>query len=498
MQLQFEKQTHTCLQTVKRENQNQEQTQELRISDGMPDIGRIVGAWGQVILRGKEWQSDAVVVNGGTKVWVQYIPEEGGEPYCVESWLPFQMHWDIPESQSDGTIHVQCFLRSVDARGTSARKLIVRTNLSVSLCAMAEQEWTVYAPNQLPEDIQLRYETYPVELFAEAGEKAFSLEEALVLPSAVPSMEQLVSYQMQPQITEVKFVGDKVVFRGNAMLHILYKAKEGGLYSWDTELPFTQYSDLQSEYPENGRIQILPCITALEIDKEEEQYQLKAGIVCQYCICNRHMVEVITDAYSPRRGISPQCQELQLPGILEYKAEPVHPQLNITVSGMRLVDTQFLPEPLNTHTAAQENRLEIGGRFQLLYYDMEGQLSTAHQRWELQKTVDMGPDTMLNAMILPEGAAQGNLLSGNAQLSADLRLVTETVNGTPITMLSGIEAEEMQDADPNRPSLILRRADTSDLWTLAKENGSTVTAIREANGLHGDECESKMLLIPIV
>ena len=67
VQLQFEKQELSCLHTVKREIQNQEQTQELRISDGMPDIGRIIGAWGQVILRGKEWQGDGMTVTGGTK-----------------------------------------------------------------------------------------------------------------------------------------------------------------------------------------------------------------------------------------------------------------------------------------------------------------------------------------------------------------------------------------------------------------------------------------------
>ena len=54
LQLQFEKQGIPYLHTVKREVQTREQTQEIRISDGMPDIGNIVGTWGQVILRGKE------------------------------------------------------------------------------------------------------------------------------------------------------------------------------------------------------------------------------------------------------------------------------------------------------------------------------------------------------------------------------------------------------------------------------------------------------------
>ena len=37
---------------------------------------------------------------------------------------------------------------------------------------------------------------------AEAGEKAFSLEETLILPPSMPRLEKLLCYQLQPQITE--------------------------------------------------------------------------------------------------------------------------------------------------------------------------------------------------------------------------------------------------------------------------------------------------------
>ena len=104
MQLQFAKQGISCLRTIKRQVQSQEQTQEIRVSDGMPDIGSIIGAWGQVVLRSKEWQSDGMTITGGTMVWIHYMPEEGGEPQCVESWLPFQMRWSFPETKHDGTI----------------------------------------------------------------------------------------------------------------------------------------------------------------------------------------------------------------------------------------------------------------------------------------------------------------------------------------------------------------------------------------------------------
>ena len=54
-----------------------------------------------------------------------------------------------------------------------------------------------------------------------------------------------------------------------------------------------------------------------------------------------------------------------------------------------------------------------------------------------------------------------------------------------------------EQPDPGRPSLILRRCGEGGLWPVAKESGSTVEAIRKANGLEGEPESGRMLLIPI-
>lgn len=65
MEFEFQKSACPCLETVLREAQNVEQTQEIKLPDGMPDIGRVLAAWGQTILRGKEWRSDNVSFPAG-------------------------------------------------------------------------------------------------------------------------------------------------------------------------------------------------------------------------------------------------------------------------------------------------------------------------------------------------------------------------------------------------------------------------------------------------
>ena len=60
MDVNFQNRDDSCLNLAVRELQNSEQTQEIKLTEGMPDVGKILAAWGQPILRGKEWNADTL------------------------------------------------------------------------------------------------------------------------------------------------------------------------------------------------------------------------------------------------------------------------------------------------------------------------------------------------------------------------------------------------------------------------------------------------------
>ena len=77
MELKFQKREGKCLKPLIREIKQTELTQELRLSDGMPDVGCILGLWGQPMIRSKQWNGDQITVSGGVMTWVLYAPEDG-------------------------------------------------------------------------------------------------------------------------------------------------------------------------------------------------------------------------------------------------------------------------------------------------------------------------------------------------------------------------------------------------------------------------------------
>lgn len=498
MQMQFHKKPLKCLQRIKGEVQTQEQTQELRLTEDLPDIGSILGAWGQVLIRGKEWRSGRMDLSCGVMVWAMYQPEDGSGPQMVESWIPFQFQWDLPPTDRDGRICVSCLLRSVDARVTSARKLMLRSCVSVLGEAWIPGEGEAAAADTVPEDIRLLKKTYPVILPREAGEKAFSIDEELTFPASAPKMEKLLRYSLQPELIDKKVLSGKVVFRGMGLLHILYRGADGGLYTWDFELPFSQYSDLDQEYEPDACARICIGVTSLELDPDaEERLRLRAGLTGQYVISERTNLELVEDAYSTSRSVTVQREELTLPVILEEQTRTVHGEQTAAMECSRVIDMAFYPDQPRLDRTPDGINAELSGQFQMLYYDHSGTLCGAAPKWNAVHAIPAHPDVQVQAVATPSGVPQA-AVGAEATLWGDLLVDIQTTASQGLPMVTGLEAGEVMKPDPGRPSLIIRRAGKDTLWEIAKESGSTEDAICKANHLTGDPKEDQLLLIPVL
>lgn len=498
MELQFNKSVIPCLRTVAREVQIQEQTQEVRLSDGMPDIGRVLASWGQVLLRGKEWRSGGASASGGIMAWVLYAPEDCSDAQCVETWLPFQIKWDFPDSGRDGALCVSPMLRSVDARSLSARKLMVRATVGVLGQAMVPGEGELYMPADLPEDVFVLKNTYPIQIPVETGEKMFNLEESLTLPASVPEIAKIIRYNLNPVLTDSKVVADKLVMRGIANLELLYRGIDGQLHTWHWELPFSQYTELDEEYDADATARVWLAVTALELEQgEEEKLAMKADIIGQYVICHRQSLEVVADAYSPVRSVVPETAQMDIPSILDDRTETITVDYSVETNAMQVVDVTFYPDQPSLRRSGDTVNAELSGQYQMLGYNPEGQLENMTGRWQDNKAVETAENTdvemTVNGVERPQGAVNG----GNANLHTEMHMSTQTVADRGIPMVTGLELGEARQPDPNRPSLILRRAGTDTLWDIAKHTGSTVDAIKEANGLSQEPHSEQMLIIPI-
>lgn len=494
----FDKTMISCLDIGLREIQNSEQTQEIKLPDSMPDIGQILSAWGQPILRGKEWRGDSISFTGGMMVWVLYASEDGTQNQSINAWIPFQMKWELPSGTPEGEIRLNCLTRFVDARSISARKIMVRAGMGVMATAFTPMSVEAAVPNETLPEVELLRSTYPVRLMKEAGEKSFLQDEEPLLPDSAPQPEQLIYYRMEPKVTDRKVLSDKVVFRGSSMLHVLYRGEDGQLYSWDFDLPFSQFAPLKGEYGADAQADLALCPTSVELELDDEGHmRLKCGMAAQYLITDKQPLELVEDAYSPYHELNVRMDTLELPVVLENRVESIYPEASVAIDANTVPDISFLPDFPRQLREGDRVEMDLPGTFQILSYENGGALRASSSRVDGKFGMNAAEDTQLSA-VPSVSMVQANAGSGSVQAKGEYMLNITGDTRQRIPMVTGVELGERQQPDPNRPSLILRRAGGRRLWDIAKESGSTMESIRSANGLQGEPVPDQMLLIPVV
>ena len=495
MEVAFAKSQISCLKTLKCEMQRREETQELRLPEEMPDIGRILACWGQPVLRGKEWRKGSAHISGGIMVWVLYMPEDGGSAKQVETWIPFQMKWEMPETDRDGIIHICPVLIGVDGRCISARKMLVRCGIGVNMQAMLSQQVMVSTAEECPEHIEILENTYPMRLPTEAGEKPFSVDIELSLLSGQP--ERIISYTLHPELQEHKMIGDKLVFRGVGRLHVVYSDQNGIVGSEDLEVPFSQYAELEKEYPEEALSQIDFAVTNLELQQNEAgQLDLKAGLTGQYTVYDCMMLKIVEDAYRPGWEIEKETFALQLPALLDRHRENISIQV-LAENVSDILDVVFYQEQAHPYWEDGAWGAEPEGVFQVLYRDMEGQLQSMLIPWSGGWSLPAEKETAVQSCWHKNGNIMCAPSMGGTMLQIESYVDVDTIQTQGLSMIAKLSVGQPVKSHGERPSLILCKCQDESLWELAKKTGSTVKAICKANGLEEAPESGRILLIPV-
>ena len=497
MELPFEKRVSRFWQQKLYTPVMKEETQEYKLPEGMPDVGRIIAAWGQVVLRGKEWRSRHMGLSGGVMVWVLYAPEGGGEPRRIESWIPFNVRVDHNHEAEDGVIRAECLLSSVDARSASSRKIMLRANLGLLVQSLLPREAELMEPGELLGDIEVLERIYPMILTRETGERTFLSEERLTLPQDSAPLRRIVYFRLSPRVREQKVLGSRGVFRGVGALHLLYQDDREELHSVDLELPIAQYLDLDGDYGEEAEISNLLCVTSLEVEPDENgELFVRCGLVSQYIINAPTVIRCLEDAYSPQRELELVRQEFELPAWLEEQTRQLELQERLTGEGIP-VDQIFFPEPSVVTRIPEGAEVRMGGSFQTLCRNDEGELVGRSQKTSqsvrLMTACETIPCTWLR------GGAKARRDGGGWMLEQTMEGKLSSLCTQPIEMVTGIKAGELREPDPERASVIIRaKRGEETLWDIAKVCGSTVSAIQRLNKLEREPEDNRLLLIPVI
>ena len=183
--------------------------------------------------------------------------------------------------------------------------------------------------------------------------------------------------------------------------------------------------------------------------------------------------------------------------MLDSRRENLYGEQTLPGQADIVTDVQFLPDFPRQSRDGDGVTLTLPALAQVLYYDGSGKLQSATGRWEGSLRIPADEGSELSALPLPGARLQAMTGAEEISLRGEVPVQMQTSASRGMPMVTGITQGQSLAPDPARPSLVIRRADSS-LWELAKKSGSRMDAVRKANDLSGEPEPGQLLLIPIL
>lgn len=496
MELTLKKETYKYSKEIYRGRTIKEESVEMIVPNSKPDILRLLGTSATVFLRSKEALDGKISITGAAETAVLYLPEDGGAVQKLTVEIPFSAEVPCPGAGSDTTLAVTLRLASAECKVLNPRKVLVRVSAEISLRCFEDAEETIPTGLEADGPVEVLPASAESVVCTSVSEKIFAVTDEFTLPGGREAIGEVMKTEVSLLVDDVKSVGKKLIFKGAAKLHLLYRTMESGeLDSADFLSAFSQIMELEDS-TEGANFELFVVPTGVyynddAIDRRSVSMELHA--VAQ-CLARKTLtMPYIEDAYSTRYVLGTDYRDLELFTMEKTDLPPasVREELNTGVPVKNILDVSV---SVGETSPAGSGEYRTPVRVVLLYTDEKGTPGNAEKTLEVRTAAEDGETLVgtLSGDVFASPGASGAEIRFTVAFSAEKKS-TRTVRA--VTDLSYSEEEAISLAE--QPSLVVvRTAGTETLWELAKRYYSTRALIRQSNSLDEEASpQPGMLLI---
>lgn len=479
---------------------SQEETQETIVPDAYPDILRIVEAGGQLCLTEKELQDGSLRATGVIDGWLLYQPEDGETLCKIEVKLPFSTRMDVPGSTSDGCCIVHPVLCSMDARTLNPRKVLVRADIGLNICVYEPGELSVCCGLECDTDIGMQQMIGEQRAYLNTAvkEKEFSVYEEVHAPAGLDKAADLLSARADVWCTEAKMIGNKLIFKGEAGIHLRY-GSGGQVNAACIPISFSQIIEVEGAGEQEAcRVSLyvtnLECVQAGE---DGRMLNITLDLIGQAVVTDQIPMVVLQDAYSTKGELSVEVQNGSVTTLLDRYTKPqsMRELLETEVQAKSVVDAAVHICGTSVTGTTAETRIQAD----ILYTDERDQVYHMSRTILACAQLDLPEGAQCRMSCSCPGEAFATVAAGGIEVRFNLELSGCVIRKLPVLSVKNARWTECgAEIQHNRPSVVMRAAMPGErLWDIAKAYHTTTQRICQANGIERDGmlC-GRMLLIP--
>ena len=311
-------------------------------------------------------------------------------------------------------------------------------------------------------------------------------------------MDELLCWSLIPGVIESKYIGKKLITKGELILSAGYRSEQQVHFS-RFELPFSQIIDVEGDFGE-GEPRAIVALKNVSCRLENHDLEITVDALLQAVLWSQRKISLLGDAYSTSETFNAEYSDFPICTAVEnvMRRESFRKFCESTA----VIKQVIRCVPVLGQLVAQ--RGEMGVQYSgecdvsVLYLDEEDVLRSLERTIPIVLNVDVPKGVECTCNGKPIGEVAAVPVSGGFEIRAEREFSVCTTVYQSVTYVAAIHKGATAQAGEKKPSVILRLVNRSeDLWLVAKQYGSTIEDIRTANQLTGDLPEQgAVLLIP--
>lgn len=499
--MELKKNMMLCYQQVIDHTLMQEETLEAIVPDACPDILRIVSVCGQICVKEKQVVEEQIVISGQVDASVLYLPEEGESLQKMSVRLPFTCETPAQPLEVGDEIFVLPTLCKQDARILNPRKVLVRLELMLELSGFQKNSMLLCCgvEDAMDQGIQEKIVQQDIKPLCGVETKHFTFDETLTLQGQ-GDVEEILSIRINPNCTESKLIGNKLIFKGDTDVQIMYLSDQGQPELSRHLLPFSQIMEMD-DFGEEGYSTVRLVLESFYLNPAYgggRTLDLTLDLMAQATVRSEQHLALLQDAYSVSHLLTVEKEQYTLVTVAEEFMVP-HPlrQMFETTMPVHSVEDSWVSAG-KVLQSREGNQLTFSCdlSISLLCRDESGAWNTLEFIHPISHSTECHPDMMSCCRCAISGEVFANPAPGGIELRLAPQFFYSLVETNSVSAVVSTVLGEPRDR--GNSSVVLRLPQVQEqLWDIAKQYGTTMTQIMQANQLQEDSLPTdRMLLIP--
>lgn len=378
----------------------------------------------------------------------------------------------------------------------SPRRVSVRTDLCLNICAKANVSFDCYSKGE-----DNRVETMERQSVAlknvSSKDAEFSVSEEIKLPKSCPSMERILSATLTLALEDARAGDNSVNFRGNAVISCIYIPESDGEGRGDIQAfyqPVEIKGSFETEDSRNDMIALVNLVPSkleyeIAVDNLGENRVMKVDFsYTAECIIQENSgVSLTEDIYGIGCKVAPTYDKRELRKYMgtlrESTAIKEKIPLKKGIEGLEGAGAEVTVRD----TYFENNELFADCRVTFSAIGItEDSASSVSESFDISVHLNLPAEicSMCNDVSFElsqsAGYVDARVEDSNANIAFDITTVAHIYYSDNATFVSSIDVEESPAV--SEASVFYYPSDSDTMWSVGKRYGVSQTALAEANG----------------